>query len=169
MKRVVSMLMALMLCAAFVFCTSAQAFAFDSGEDRTVVVTGKTIEIGETRDLGDEYTCTTFVSPGDEESEIGPLALTDRSKTKTFINLIHNKNGAYICTLQVVVKGMYSPTDRTSAITSLNYMCSGLNSMHMSISKNVSGNTAVLRLYYFGQYIGKLTYTIYYNGNIEQS
>ena len=39
----------------------------------------------------------------------------------------------------------------------------------MSISYNISGNTAELRLYYLGEYVGNFNYRISYNGNIEQS
>lgn len=169
MKRIASMLMALLLCASFALCASAETSKYGGvAADETVYAEGKDIIIGETMDLCDGYTCAVIESRGENE-EAEPLSITDKSKTKTFINNIRDKNGTLLCVLQVVVKGMYSPTDRTSEITSLNYSCSGINSSHMSISKKVSGNTAELRLYYWGKYIGKLTYTISYNGNIEQS
>ena len=151
MKKIVSMLTALLLCVSFALCTSAEASKYGGvAADETVYAEGKDIILGE-----------------NEETE--PLSITDKTKTKTFINHITDKDGKIICTLQVVVKGMYSPTDRISEITSLNYVRHGSNSSHMSISDDVSGNTAVLRLYYFGKYIGKFNYRIYYNGNIEQS
>ena len=119
-------------------------------------------------DWCDGYTCAVIESRG-ENGEAEPLSITDKTKTKTFINNISDKNGKFICTLQVVVKGMYSPTDRTSEITSLNYTCSENDSSLMSISYNISGNTAELMLYYLGEYIGNFNYRISYNGNIEQS
>ena len=169
MKKIVSMLMTLLLCASFALCASAETSKYGGvAADETVYAEGKDIVIGEVMDLCDGYTCAVIESRG-ENGEAEPLSITDKTKTKTFINNIRDKNGTFICTLQVVVKGMYSPADRTSEITSLNYTCSGINSNLMSISDNVSGNTAVLRLYYLGRYIGKLNYRIYYNGNIEQS
>lgn len=169
MKRIASMLMALLLCASFALCASAETSKYGGvAADETVYAEGKDIIIGETMDLCDGYTCAVIESRGENE-EAEPLSITDKSKTKTFINNIRDKNGTLLCVLQVVVKGMYSPTDRTSEITSLNYSCSGINSSHMSISKKVSGNTAELRLYYLGEYIGNFNYRISYNGNIEQS
>lgn len=169
MKKIVSMLTALLLFVSFAMCASAEASKYGGvAADETVYAEGKDIIIGEIMDLCDGYTCTVVEGRGENE-EAEPLSITDKTKTKTFINNISDKNGKFICTLQVVVKGMYSPTDRTSEITSLNYTCSEIDSSFMSISDDVSGNTAVLRLYYFGKYIGKFNYRIYYNGNIEQS
>lgn len=169
MKKIVSMLTALLLCVSFALCASAEASKYGGvAADETVYAEGKDIIIGEITDLCDGYTCTVVEGLGENE-ETEPLSITDKTKTKTFINHITDKDGKIVCTLQVVVKGMYSPTDRISEITSLNYVRHGSNSSHMSISDDVSGNTAVLRLYYFGKYIGKLNYRIYYNGNIEQS
>ena len=169
MKKIVSVLMALLLCASFALCASAETSKYGGvAADETVYAEGKDIIIGEVMDLCEGYTCAVIEGRG-ENGKAEPLSITDKTKTKTFINNISDKNGKFICTLQVVVKGMYSPADRTSEITSLNYMCSGIDSSFVSISDNVSGNTAVLRLYYLGKYIGKLNYRIYYNGNIEQS
>ena len=161
MKRIVSMLLALLLCASFALCASAETSKYGGvAADETVYA--------EVMDLCDGYTCAVIESRG-ENGEAEPLSITDKTKTKTFINNISDKNGKFICTLQVVVKGMYSPTDRTSEITSLNYTCSEIDSSFMSISYNISGNTAELRLYYLGEYIGNFNYRISYNGNIEQS
>lgn len=153
MKRIVSMLLALLLCASFALCASAETSKYGGvAVDETVYAEGKDIVIGEVMDLCDGYTCAVIESRG-ENGEAEPLSITDKTKTKTFINNISDKNGKFICTLQVVVKGMYSPTDRTSEITSLNYTCSENDSSLMSISYNISGNTAELRLYYLGEYI----------------
>ena len=169
MKRIVSMLLALLLCASFALCASAETSKYGGvAADETVYAEGKDIIIGEVMDLCDGYTCAVIESRG-ENGEAEPLSITDKTKTKTFINHITDKDGKIVCTLQVVVKGMYSPTDRTSEITSLNYTCSEIDSSLMSISDNISGNTAELRLYYLGEYIGNFNYRISYNGNIEQS
>ena len=169
MKRIFSALTALLLCASFALCASAETSKYGGvAADEIVYAEGKDIIIGETMDLCAGYTCTVIESRGENE-KAEPLSITDKSKSKTFVNDVYDKDGTLLCVLQVDAKGMYSPTDRTSEITSVNYFCSGLNSSHMSISKKVSGNTAELSLYYFGKYIGKLTYTISYNGNIQQS
>lgn len=168
MKRIVSLLMAVLLCAAFVLCASAETSKYGGVADQTVIVYGKDIVIGETGELCDGYTYVVIEGRGEIEEAV-PLSVTDQTKTKTFIYNLYDKNERFICTLQVTVSGMYSSQDRVSEISSVKYLCTGLHSDYVTISKSVSGNTAELRLYYFGQYIGKFTYTISYTGNIQQS
>lgn len=168
MKRIASMLMAVLLCAAFVLCASAETSKYGGVADQTVYAYGKDIVIGETGELCDGYTYVVIEGRGEIEEAV-PLSVTDKTKTKMFVNNIYDKNGTFICTLQVTVSGMYSPQDRVSEISSVKYLCTGTHSDYVTISKKVSGNTAELRLYYLGKYIGKFTYTISYSGNIQQS
>ncbi len=168
MKKIASMLMAVLMCAAFVLCASAETSRYGGVEDQTVVVYGKDIVIGETGELCDGYTYVVIEGRGEIEEAV-PLSVTDKTKNKTFIYNLYDKNERFICTLQVTVSGMYSTHDRVSEISSVKYLCTGTHSDYVTISENVSGNTAELRLHYFGQYIGEFTYTISYTGNIQQS
>lgn len=170
MTRIASMLMAVLMCAAFCFCASAETSRYGGVADQAVYAYGGVIEvdIGETGELADGYTYLVYEGHGENEKAL-PLSVVDKSKTKTFVNKIYDKNGVLICTLQVIVSGMYSSVDRTSEITELKYLCTGINSKYVSISRNIDGNKGELRLYHLGRYIGKLTYTISYNGNIQQS
>ena len=95
------MLTALLLCVSFALCASAETSKYGGvAADETVYAEGKDIIIGEITDLCDGYTCTVVEGLGENE-ETEPLSITDKTKTKTFINHITDKDG------KIIRKGVY--------------------------------------------------------------
>ncbi len=68
MKKIVSMLTALLLFVSFALCASAEASKYGGvAADETVYAEGKDIIIGEITDLCDGYTCTVVEGLGENE------------------------------------------------------------------------------------------------------
>ncbi len=101
MKRIVSMLLALLLCASFALCASAETSKYGGvAVDETVYAEGKDIVIGEVMDLCDGYTCAVIESRG-ENGEAEPLSITDKTKTKhlSTISAIKTESLSALCRL----------------------------------------------------------------------
>lgn len=91
MKKIVSMLTALLLFVSFALCASAEASKYGGvAADETVYAEGKDIIIGEITDLCDGYTCTVVEGRGENE-ETEPLSITDKTKTKHLSTILQIK------------------------------------------------------------------------------
>ena len=96
-----------------------------------------------------------------------PTALTDRTKAVEFKYEV-KAGGTKIGTLTVIVFGIYSPTDRTAAITDIKWSYSGQNTSSISCARYIEGDAGKLHMFYGGEYAKTFSYKIHYNGSISE-
>lgn len=164
MKRIVSMLLALLLCASFAFGAGTQALAYDSGEDRPSIVICEDIIVGDLLNIGNGYSCSVMKIPVSKAAS----GYTDKVKSVVFADILSHEKLDVLASFEVTASGMYSPVDKTSVITGLEVSYNGAPD-GITFEKIVDLDCACLVISYCGVQIATLNYRISYNGNIEQS
>lgn len=108
MKRIVSMLLALLLCASFAFGAGTQALAYDSGEDRPSIVICEDIIVGDLLNIGNGYSCSVMKIPVSKAAS----GYTDKVKSVVFADILSHEKLDVLASFEVTASGMYSPVDK---------------------------------------------------------